>query len=482
MAFATKPLRRLPPLPKRQDEVHSYPIVRPHPSTKPCGRIEKWSHRQCLNRVDDLKPGLANELGRVFRESRDKSAHPFYVRCHFGQVLIDLNAGSMPNPCGNAPDLCADCERFLSECRDRDLLVIVASKTLELFLERLSTAGNRAAAPRTLPLHLFHRGSAFVCSELTRITKRNRGTYAGFSFGIAAGARSGFISAPAGDARLARRLLRGLPQCARAQFAAQGEEQLASRLDEDHGLLLRLLSQTSRESAAQGPWSCEIVVIPVIKERDVSATGLSTSILPQSYLRDAAVAHVLEGLPARPYVDRTVCHVLNMLCGETPGFRVAVGDEVVPMEALLAKFAGEFREDFGCIPLIFEPFHTLRNDDEANSCFYSPAAPTVLGPILRPRIYGEFFEELNARFERLRGADLLSHWDWKFYSFKEFDSVLGIEVQEPKEENFGDAGLDKFLARLRRILPTAGFDDVIRPTKAGFLSRFVHFSKNLSTR
>jgi hypothetical protein len=418
---------------------------------------------------------LADSLEKSIFWKKPGPVRAFRLKGHFGQILMNLSQDSISNPCSQTPDICRACRAFLSECENKELLFIVGSKTLELFLERPSNTKGSGAS-RTLPLYLFRKGSAFLRTQLVSAVRNGYGAYGGFSFGIAAGARSAFISAPAGDVRLARRILKNLPQPTRVQLAGPNDEQLASRLDEDHGLLLHLLSQVGLASWAEDPWCCEILVIPLSHHRDGLAGGIPLDVLPRPYLRDAAAAYAFEGLPPRPYADRTASHVLNMLYDEAPSFRIATTEEIVPMETLIRKFLGEFRDDFDGIPLIFEPHQHRPSGDHVDTLFYSPAAPTVLGPIQQPRIYGQFFEDLHVRFERLGKAGLMPGWEWNFFSFQQFDSLLGIQVLYPAVNNFAGSGLDKFLSCVRRIAPRVSFEDVVKPTKAGFFSRFIRFS------
>lgn len=336
-----------------------------------------------------------------------------------------------------------------------------------------------SGVPRTLPLHLFRNGSVFMMSELMSVISNTARGHSGFSFGVAAGARSAFMAAPTGDVRLARKVLKNLQSFKRSQLVEGNDEHLASRLDEDHGLLLRLMSQGNMESSVEDSWCCEMLVIPLPKPTTIR---IPLDMLPRPYLRDAAMAYAFEDLPVRPYADRTTSHILNMLSGEAPGFRIATSEEILPIGNLLKKIAIEYKDDLNGFPLIFEPYQPRQCEGLYESLFYSPAAPTTLGPIQQPRIYGQFFEELHLRFERLKKAGLIPSWEWKFFGFQPFDSPLGIQVFYPAADNFADPSLSKFLNCIRCVVPKATFQDVVKPAKAGFFSRFIRFSQSSSIK
>src|SRR6266700_976801 len=234
------------------------------PSIHSCGYTRECSLTETLESNSNVRINLADLYQQLGLTSRFRQLRAFLVRYNFGQIILDNSFKFITAPyCSLGRGACSTCQKLLAACADRDTLVVIGSKTAELFLQRSFGISEISGNFSTTPLHVFRPGDAFTTSHLSNTLRRPIGDYEGFRFALTAGARTAAVSIPVRDVRLARTIRKRLPKSLSREFINRSDEQIALAMARDNGLLLRLLATTHGDIYPDNSWSCEILIVPL---------------------------------------------------------------------------------------------------------------------------------------------------------------------------------------------------------------------------
>jgi hypothetical protein len=324
----------------------------------------------------------------------------FYVTSYsYGQLIVDN--GQFKTPCD--PDRCEACRGLLADASYSNVpLTGILDGSAEIFTDAFSAEEGQ----RVVPLKLLRRADIFgVFETLDYLLKAptNRAPWS-----VSSGARSIWIIAPLGDARL-------------PQYLSEVTDTDIDWTETDPHW--KLVENATRNLH---PWNSELLIFPhsvvkaVRRSTQIFSFLLELGWTQSSRLRDAAtedtellksanqVLRRMKVPQGELYHYRTIRHFQEMIRGVVPVFqssnRVPPAGPFHAFADQLTKVARQTRSTVN--PVVLQPGHLEREGDVG---YYSFRCPSVPGPHLPPTTFAfseiaEAYRDILQRLTRDRSS------------------------------------------------------------------------------